>query len=146
MNPPAPDQTDILAANERLTADLAAAVRDRDAAQAQVTALTGERDTALRERDEARGQVAVLTGERDDARTALATVTTERDRLAGIDRDFNRRLAAELAKHGIRAEAIAPGSAAPPATDLIAQYQAITDPKEKAAFLAKHEKELRALL
>ena len=132
MNPDTPDQADILAANERLTAELQAAIAERDDVRTQVTSLTGERDAALRERDE--------------ARTNSAAVTTERDRLAGIDRDFNRRLAAELAKHGIRPEAIAPSSKAPVATDLVAQYQAITEPKEKAAFLARHEKELRALV
>lgn len=126
------DQADVLAANERLTADLEAAVRDRDETRASLSALTTERDSALRDRDE--------------ARTSLTAVTEERDRLAGIDRDFNRRLAAEVAKHGIRADAIAPGSKAPAAIDLLAQYQAITDPKEKASFLAKHEKELRALV
>lgn len=132
MNPTAADQTDILAANERLNADLEAANRDRDEARSSLSALTTERDAALRDRDE--------------ARTSLAAATEERDRLAGIDRDFNRRLAAEIAKHGIRAEAIAPGSKATAATDLVALYQAIADPKEKAAFLAKHEKELRALV
>lgn len=132
MNPTAADQTDILAANERLTAELDAATRERDEVRASLSTRTTERDAALRDRDE--------------ARASLAAVTEERDRLTGVDRDFNRRLAAEVAKHGIRAEAIAPGTRAPAAIDLVAQYQAITDPKEKAAFLAKHEKELRALV
>ena len=118
------DQADVIAANERLSA---------------------ERDTAHRERDEARTALATATAERDRARTDLATATAERDRLTGIDRDFSRRLAAELAKQGIRAEALPLTSAKPAGTDLVAQYQAITDPKERARFLARHGDEIRRL-
>lgn len=131
MNPTS-DQTDILAANERLILERDEAQRSLAEAQASIATLTTERDTAARERDEARAQ--------------LATITAERDQLAGVDRDFNRRLAAEVARHGIRPEAIAPASKAPSSTDLLARYEAITDPREKAAFLSQHEKELRALV
>ena len=108
------------------------AQRSLTEAQASIAALTAERDTAAQERDEASAQ--------------LATVTAERDALAKVDRDFNRRLAAEVARHGIRPEAIAPASKAPSSNDLLARYEAITDAREKAAFLSQHEKELRALV
>ncbi|MFM7099925.1 MAG: hypothetical protein ACKO3N_02005, partial [Verrucomicrobiota bacterium] len=96
--------------------------------------------------------LATVTQERDNARSEatkanadLASITSERDRLAGESRDFDRRLAAELARHGIRKEGVAQGAPAG-ALDLVAQYEAITDPKEKAAFVVKHEKELRSLI
>lgn len=133
------DQTDIVAANERLTADLATVTKERDDARASLTAVTTERD-------DAKASLATTTAERDQARAELAKVTAEREALTKTDRDFNTRLAAELAKHGIRADAIAPSSTKPEGTDLVAQYQAITEPKAKAEFLAKHGEALRRLM
>lgn len=95
MDPTAADQIDVLAANERLTADLKAAILNRDEARPSLSSLTTERDSALRDRYE--------------ERTSRAAVTEERDRLAGIDRDFNRRPAAEVVNHGIWSEAITLG-------------------------------------
>lgn len=113
METPA-DQTDVIAANERLMAE-------RDEARTQLATVTAERDTArarvteletlLAEAGEARNSAGQLLS---DANQRLNVVTAERDRLAGVDRDFNRRLAAELAKHGIRLQAIAPSANAGP--------------------------------
>ena len=108
----AADQTDILAANERLTDQLATTVEAHRIAAASAVTATAERDTALRERDEARSSLTIVTAERDAARTSLQAVMADRDRLAGESRDFNRRLAGELAKYGIRADGVAAGSKA----------------------------------
>jgi chromosome segregation ATPase len=132
------DQTDIVAANEKLTDDLATTTKDLDDARASLTVVT-------KERDDAKASLATTTTERDQALADLAKVTAERDALAKTDRDFNTRLAAELAKHGIRADAIAPSASKPAGMDLVAQYQAITDSGEKAAFFAKHGDELRRI-
>lgn len=89
-------------------------------------------------------QVSTLTKERDDLKASNEKLTAE-------TKDFNARLATELAKHGIRAN----GSDAPKrdeikgdakAEALIAEYNAITNPGDKARFLAKHEKELREII
>lgn len=146
MSSQAADQTDVIAANERLTTERDTAIGERDEAVARVTQLEAQLAQANESRNTATNLLTDANQRLANLSADMATVTADRDRLAGIDRDFNRRLAAELAKHGIRAEAIAPGSKAPAAGDLVGQYQAITDSKEKAAFLAKHEKELRALV
>lgn len=106
MSTPA-DQSDVIAANERMTSELTtarterdAATKERDAANASVSTLTAERDAALKERD--------------DTKATLAKVTAERDALAAVDRDFNKRLAAELVKHGVRATPL-PAAASQPA-------------------------------
>lgn len=142
----ADDQTDILAANERLTTELEAALRERTEARTQLTTVTTERDQARGEVTRLNGEVQRLTAANTEAQGQIATLTAERDRLAGVDHDFNRRLAAELAKHGIRASALPTGPQGTAANDLVAQYQAINDPKEKAEFIARHEKQLRAVL
>lgn len=133
-----PSQDDIIAENQRLTGDLTTARADvtrltseRDAHAATITSLTAERDGL-------KAEVTKLKGD-------LYAVTGERDKLAAESRDFERRLAAELAHHGIRKEGVQ-GSGTGGAPDLVAQYAAITDPKAKAEFLAKHEKELRTLV
>jgi chromosome segregation ATPase len=100
------DQTDIVAANERLTADLATSNKERDEARASLTAVS-------KELDEAKASLATATAERDQARADLAKVTSERDVLTKTDRDFNARLAAEMAKHGIRADALSANSSMP---------------------------------
>lgn len=88
--------------------------------------------------------VSTLTKERDDLKASNEKLTTE-------TKDFNARLATELAKHGIRAT----GSEAPKRDEikgdakdeaLIAEYNAITDPTKKAVFLAKYAKELREII
>ena len=88
--------------------------------------------------------ITKLTKERDDLKASNEKLTSE-------TKDFNTRLATELAKHGIRAT----GSDAPKRDEikgdakdeaLIAEYNAITDPTKKAAFLVKHAKELREII
>ncbi len=126
-----PSQDDIIADNTRLTADLTAA-------QAEVTRLKADNARLLAERDTQASTVQGLTTERD-------ALKGERDKLVAADRDFERRVSAELAQHGIRKEGVATPAGAGP-TDLVAQYEALTDPKAKAAFVVKHEKELRSLI
>jgi uncharacterized protein (DUF3084 family) len=96
------DQADVLAQLEGLTADLATAQTTITTLQGQGTVLTGERDST-------RSDLATATQERDEARTSLGAVTRERDSLKSENAtlkeqmaDFNKRLAAELSRHGIR--------------------------------------------
>lgn len=70
-------------------------------ATTQVTSLTADRDTA-------RVSLTAITGERDKLKTDLTAVTTERDTLKAANADlvakqsnFDTKLAAELAKHGV---------------------------------------------
>jgi chromosome segregation ATPase len=100
------DQTDVIALNERLTTDLANAVKERDEARKSLAALTTERD-------DAKATAQTITGERDQARADLTKMTAERDALAKTDRDFNARLAAEMAKHGIRPDAMKAATSTP---------------------------------
>ncbi|HVU07850.1 MAG TPA: hypothetical protein VHG89_04825 [Verrucomicrobiae bacterium] len=108
-----PDQADVLAQLETANKDLAALRGD-------VTQLTSERDdfkakfeTASAQLTEAntkvtqlQGDVTKLTGERD-------TLKTDNTRLTGEMADFNKRLATELAKHGIRTFTQKSAAAAP---------------------------------
>jgi predicted nuclease with TOPRIM domain len=126
-----PSQEDVIADNTRLTGELTTA-------KAEVTRLTGETTRLTGERDKHAATVTALTSERD-------ALKADRDKLAAESRDFERRVSAELAQHGIRKEGVSTPAGAG-TTDLLAQYQAITDPKAKAAFLAKYEKELRSLV
>lgn len=142
----AEDQTDILAANERLTADLTNAVRERDASRTQLSSITAERDQLRTENARLIGEAQRHAAAATDAQARLTALTADHDRLASVDHDFNRRLAADLAKHGIRTSAIPTGATSSSSTDLVAQYQSITDPKAKAEFITRHEKELRSAI
>jgi len=126
-----PSQEDIIAENQRLTGELTTIRTEVTRLTSENTRLTGERDTQA-------ATVTALTSERD-------ALKGERDKLAAADRDFERRVSAELAQHGIRKEGVATPAGAG-STNLVAQYEALTDPKEKAAFIVKHEKELRSLI
>lgn len=108
-----PDQADILAANERLTTELAAATRERDEARNRIAALEAQliqanetRNNATNLLTEANQTVASLTQQLADARSERDGLRAERDTLAAADRDFNKRVSAELVKHGIRAEGV----------------------------------------
>jgi len=103
------DQADIVAENERLAAELATATATLAKSDAVIADAAATRDAALKERDEAKTALATLTAERDTARAELATVAKERDELKAVDRNFTTRLAGELAKHGIRAQALPMG-------------------------------------
>lgn len=126
-----PSQDDVIADNTRLTGELTTIRTEVTRLTSDNTRLTGERDTQA-------ATVTALISERD-------ALKAERDKLAAADRDFERRVSAELAQHGIRKEGVATPAGAG-STDLVAQYEALTDPKEKAAFVVKHEKELRSLI
>ncbi len=103
------DQKDILAANERLTAENAAGAAELSAERATVVRLTGEVSASNADRDKAIARAVELDASVADLTQRLAAVTGERDGLAAVDRDFGRRLAAELAKHGVRAQGVAVG-------------------------------------
>jgi septal ring factor EnvC (AmiA/AmiB activator) len=117
-----PDQADILASNAKLEADL-------KAANETIKTLTGERDAA----------VAVNTGLSADVatlKTDLATARTENAGLKASQTDFDAKVAAKVAELGISETAIKTETASKPATreEVLAQYNAITDPNEKTKF------------
>ena len=99
---PLPDQADVLAQLTQKTADLATAKQTIGSLSGQVTSLTAEKTNLESQLAEANGKVAQLqrdltklTGERD-------TFMADNARLTGEMADFNKRLATDLAKHGIR--------------------------------------------
>jgi septal ring factor EnvC (AmiA/AmiB activator) len=95
------DQTDVLAQLEQARADLATAKQTIGSLQGQINALTAERDSA---------KASVKTLE-----STVTALTRERDTLKAGEEDFNKRLAAEIARHGIRnSEAEKPGPQDPP--------------------------------
>lgn len=108
-----PSEADVLAENGRLKTELQA---ERD----KVASLSTERDGLKGEKTTFAGQVSTLTSERDTARTELATargqvtsLTTERDtlrtenaRLTESQKDFDKKMTAKLAEHGIREKAV----------------------------------------
>lgn len=122
-----PNQTDILALNEQLTKDLTARTAELATSSAEVARLMGLEaklsteaaaanagvDTLTKERDEARSSLASAQASLTSSNASISTLTTERDGLkAGVVKleasqgDFNKRLAGELSKHGIRMNAV----------------------------------------
>lgn len=99
-----PDQADIVAQNEQLTADLAAANGLLTESQASVTTLTAERDAARARVTELETSSATLTTERDAARADVTRLTADNARLTADMASFEKRVAAELVKHGIRTD------------------------------------------
>lgn len=96
------DQADIVADNERLTTentrlqgDVTRLTTELGTEKAAHTDAIGKATTAEAKVTELTQQNATLTTERDEARQKCAT-------LEATDRDFNRRLASELARHGVR--------------------------------------------
>jgi FtsZ-binding cell division protein ZapB len=93
------DQIDILAQNEQLTADLTKARNDLTAAQTANTELQTKLDEATKGNKTLTEVLATRTQERN-------TLKTENEQLKSQTADFNKRLASELAKHGIRQTAV----------------------------------------
>ncbi len=94
------DQADILAQNAQLVTDLATAKQTIGTLQGQVTtatAATAASDAAL-----IAARAANVLSESN-----LATANAEIVTLKASQTEFDKRVAAELAKHGIRAEAVA---------------------------------------
>jgi len=131
-----PDQADILALNETLTG--------------QVKDLTAQIDSTKGLLTASQSEVADLKAKLDKATADLSALTTERDTLKASQKDFDGKVAAELAKRGIRAEAPeTPGKDLKGETSdeqLVAAYAAITDPKAKSEFLEKNGDRLRKIL
>lgn len=97
-----PDQTDILAQNEKLTADLATAQQNLTQANAAIeqlrkdnTQLQGRVDEATKGNETLTKALQARTKERDDLKA-------ENERLTARTADFNKAVAADVAKHGIR--------------------------------------------
>jgi phage shock protein A len=123
------DESDVLAQNERLAADLATE-------KAAVTKLTSDLKTA-------NDSVAAITKERDGLKT-------ENDGLKAKMADFDKEVATALAKRGVSDKAVATPAtdkAASGAADLVARYEAVkNDPKQRAEFLKEHGEKLKTLL
>ena len=121
------NQADILAQNEQLTASLTARTSELAIAQSEVTRLTGSESALTASFLSANASILALTGERDAARleaTSAQAATVAANALVAIHAsentslkgevtsltgklvDFNKKLAGELSKHGIRAAAI----------------------------------------
>lgn len=94
-----PDQVDIVAQNERLTAELTAAHGSITDLRGQVQSLTEKNLAQANDLVAAQSSITALTSERDSLRS-------DNERLQGDMKDFNARVAAEIAKHGIRPTAV----------------------------------------
>ena len=93
-----PDQEDILATNERLTAELKAATELLEAAQADLTSAT-QRAADLA------GRVATLETAARVAGEELARLKAENADLTARMADFNKAVAAEVVKLGLNPKA-----------------------------------------
>lgn len=131
-----PDQADILAQNESLTAQVKDLLAQLDSTKGLLTASQTE--------------VADLKGKLTTANANVAALTTERDSLKASQTDFDAKVAAKLAEKGIAKEApAAPTKETAGALSdeqLVAAYSAITDPKAKAEFLEANAVRLRKIL
>ena len=95
MSEPKKDQNDVLAQLEQLTADLGTAKQTIAALE------TGKGDLEA-ELKEANDRNAKLTADNTALITERDTLKTENARLTTDMADFNKRVAAEITKHGIR--------------------------------------------
>ena len=140
------DETDVLAQNETLAADLATE-------KASVTKLTADLKTA----NAAAARVPDLEASIKAANDSVDSITKERDGLKTENEslkakmaDFDKEVAAALAKRGISDKAVeAPGKEKTEAgvEGLVAKYEAVkNDPKKRAEFLKAHGDALRVLL
>ncbi len=132
------DQGDVLAELEKAKADLSITTN-------RVAGL--EADLAKHKGDASR--VPKLEADLKEVSDKLAAVTKERDSLAAESKDLNARVAAEVAKLGIRQTGVEQpkGAAGSKAEELVAEYEKVKgDPKARAEFLAKHDKELASIL
>jgi hypothetical protein len=97
--------------------------------------------TILEQLNDARQSVTALTSERDQLRGQITQLTSDRDALTAklaaspnaSQGNFDQRLATELAKHGIKANAVAaenPGASAK-TLSLTEQCLAITQGKDQ---------------
>lgn len=104
-----PDQADLLAQVETLNGQLAEAnkrITALTAAEGQVATLTAERDGLQTQLNDANGKVTSLTTERDNLSKQVTSLTAERDDFKAKAEPVQKQLAAQLAKHGIRTEAV----------------------------------------
>jgi hypothetical protein len=88
----------------------------------------------------ARASMATITGERDTLAANLATVTKERDLAQSQLTDLNKAVNSELETIGIAPKAL-PNVTGPDASDLLAQFEALSG-AERISFFRKHEKAL----
>jgi chromosome segregation ATPase len=89
-----PDQADIIAANERLAADLSTLTAERDTLKASLATANTERDTA-------KAALQTVAAERDTLKTENQTLKAENTALKGKESDFNKAVAGQVAKFGI---------------------------------------------
>lgn len=79
----------------------------------------------------AQGEATQAKSDLETVKASLATVTTERDTLKASQSDFDKRVAAEVAKAGIRPTPVAkvtPGAkSAPVATMSMAEFNKLSD-------------------
>lgn len=101
----------IEAQESKITAQIAAATA-ATADAATIATLTGERDAARATLATAQASVTSLTAERDTAKASVATLTTEKATLEASQKDFDGKVAAALAKAGIRPQAVETGASA----------------------------------
>ena len=97
------DEAAAVAEITRLTADLATA-------NTSLTTITGERDKARTDLATANTSITTLTTERDTAKAEVTRLKGENDKLTNDMKDFNARVAAEVAKKGIRSTAAETGT------------------------------------
>lgn len=104
------DQADLLTQVETLTESLKTANASLTTANSALAAMTGERDGLKTKLATAEGSVSALTSERDTLKADKATLEAENAKLKSEKESFDTKLASELAKHGIRKEALKTGA------------------------------------
>src|SRR4051812_34946349 len=101
------DQTDILADNERLTTELKTAKDSLAEANTNLATVTSDRDGWKTRAEKAESDRAEQLNKRVAAEKERDTFKAENESLKTQMADFNKRLGAELGKHGIRPQAAA---------------------------------------
>jgi chromosome segregation ATPase len=99
MNATKPDQSDILAQNAQLTADLATAKQTIGSLQTQISALATERDNLSAEKAKFTGELSAATSEHE-------RLKTENDSLKAEKQTLDKAIATKLAALGITEKAL----------------------------------------
>lgn len=115
-----PDQSDLIAANERLTKEVASLIEKANKAAAELATtnaslatITAERDQNAADLTAAKASLASVTKELADAKAAEAAATAKVTKLEAEKVEFDKAVASKVAEMGITGKAVPAAASAP---------------------------------
>lgn len=134
-----PNQDDVISQNATLTKELTEA-------RSEIARLKEENLKLTESGTKHLASVTSLTKERDTLKAENEKLAAENATLISEKTTVEKAVAERLAKFGIRTSGVSDPGSKIDENGLLTQYLAIQNPVERAAFVAKHEAELRKLI